>query len=261
MRLSTFGMAMAAGLACTGAAHGALDSRFIADFAPNMFGSSQYAAWELSMIQASQGVSVAVASALSPSDFNDLNGTWGNDVAMSIATDANTGHLAQFSDRGGRTFFGAVITNDTGKVVISKTQNRPLIEMSYADEQGNLSTTYKFATVIGFNSDGNGGWNEIYRGSAQTATFSADLVIAYAMDDTVTPAPVAGVSNASQFQSALNAREQLQYAGGKMYLRSSDLAAGNAFGPGWTVGFTQVPAPGVLALLGLAGVGASRRRR
>lgn len=262
MRNFSRSIIVAAGLACAASANGAMDGRFVADFAPNMFGSAQFAAWELSMIQASVGTSVAVASALTPTDFNNVNGSWGNDVAMTIATDANTGHLAQFSDRGGRTFFGTVLTNDTGaKVVISKAQSRPLIEMSYADNEGNITTTTKFASIIAFNSDGNGGWDEIYRGSAQNATLSADLVIAYSIDDTVTPAPVAGIANATQFGQALTAREALQSVGGRMFLTSSDLAANNAFGGGWTVGFNAVPTPGALAVLGLAGLGVARRRR
>jgi hypothetical protein len=255
-------VAVAAGLALGASAQGALDARFVADFAPNMFGSTQYTAWELSMIQVSLGVAPATAVALSPADFNNHNGTWGNDVAMTIATDANTGHIDQFSDRGGRTFFGTVITDDAGgKVVISKYQSRPIVEMSFANDQGQTTTTYKSASLIAYNADGNGGWTEIYRGSAQNATFSADLVIAYAVDDTVTPAPVAGIANASQFNNALNNRQGLEYVGGRLFLKAADLNAGKAFGDGWQVGFGAVPAPGAMALLGLSGLAVTRRRR
>lgn len=262
MKFISSSIMVAAGLALTAGAQGALDGRFVADFAPNMFGSSQYTAWELSMIQVSQGTSAAAVVATSPTDFNNVNGTFGNDVAMTIATDTNTGHADQFSDRGGRTFLGTVLTDDAGgKVVISQNKSRPIVEMTYANENGQLTSTYKFASLIAFNRDSNGGWYELYRGSAQNASFSADLVIAYAMDDTVTPAPVAGISTANQFSSALAGRENLDHVGGRIFLRSADLSAGNAFGGGWNVGFNAVPTPGAISALGLAGLAFTRRRR
>jgi MYXO-CTERM domain-containing protein len=98
-------------------------------------------------------------------------------------------------------------------------------------------------------------------GSGAANSFALTLPYTFAQAGTAWPSPsgTANISNVPVY--AATSWIAGPQAAGNYTLTISDLAAGDGgFVNGWTINYT-VPAPGALALMGLAGVVGGRRRR